>query len=379
MTKSVSELILGLIYFNLFFAMAALPGVAVLPNIFVLLFLLPVIPIYQYIREKTHYMIWIILTHAFIPIVLFNIADYWDIRLITVGFAVLYSFFSISRFKKIPGVISLSFSITSTCIFFVLVIIAVYNNFALLMILYPVLIVISIVLTIIHRIISKADESLSVIRATSAIPVKKITRFNYILAVGTGAAIVVLGLFLFFVLIRPTMSAIYNTLPRLRFEPAPRVYDTDGTAVGGDAFEPPVVLDQPIIERPDRHWLVEMLFQMLFILGTILVIVFFSFVLFVIIRAFLRFLASKGKKISDNTLTGIFEDEKEFIYDRKPIFKKRFHSLHPIRRAFYEKILKYKKEGLKLNPSDTPTELAGKITTEDINELVAEYKNIRYY
>ena len=380
--KTVSELIFGLVFFNLFFGMAALPGYMVLNNnMFLFLLLLPTVPVYQYLRNKITYMAGIILTHMFIPVVLIFIADFWVTRIIIVGFAILYSIFSISRFNKPQGVLTLGISATSTGVFFTLVIIAFNNELALMMLLYPVLIVISIVLTIIHRIISKADESLSNIRASSAGSTKKIIRFNYILAAGTGTAIILLGLFFFFALVRPMMVTIYDNLPILNREANQReiIYDAPALdldldiIMGGGAT--PFL---PGYEEP--HRIVQVFLDFLFIIVVILVIVAFIFILFYLIKAIFGFLSSKNKKTSDTAFSGAFEDEKQFIYDRKPIFsrRKRLKDLHPIRRAFYEKILKYKKKGFKFDPSDTPTELAEKITEEDISELVVEYKNIRY-
>ena len=375
--KTVSELLFGLIYFNLFFGIAALPGVVVLPNIFVLLFLLPIVPVYQYLRGKITYMAGIILTHMFIPVVLFIIADSWLIRIIMVGFALLYSIFSISRLNKPQGVLALSFSATSACIFFALVGIAFYNGLVFLMLLYPVLIVISIILTIVHRIISRTDESLSVIRASSAGNTKKIIRFNYILAIATGVAIVLLALLLFFVIVRPTLTTIYDNLPQLGREARQREPVDNVHEIGADSIAAPGLTFEPA-ER-ETHWLAQLLLHLLFILGIIFFIGVIIFIIFHIVKYIFGFLSLKSQKTSEDiALLGTFEDEKEFIYNRKRIFKKSLRDLHPIRRAFYEKILRYKKKGLKFDPSDTPTELAEKITTEDINELVIEYKNIRY-
>jgi len=78
------------------------------------------------------------------------------------------------------------------------------------------------------------------------------------------------------------------------------------------------------------------------------------------------------------------DDECEFLSDHERTRKKRRYFWQkaepeqPIRKQFRKKIVQHKRRGAPITSADTPSEMAVRITAEDIDALVAQYQEVRY-
>ena len=72
-------------------------------------------------------------------------------------------------------------------------------------------------------------------------------------------------------------------------------------------------------------------------------------------------------------------EEREFILPVLNFKRRKITSpKDPIRKKFRDKIMEHMKRGVWIPASDTPTEMARRITTEDIRHLASEYSKTRY-
>lgn len=228
-----------------------------------------------------------------------------------------------------------------------------------------------IVINMLHMDITLENTS-----SSSSIPVGRIISFNYRLMAGLGVVMVVLTMAIFI-----SIVPIINSIPITPRE----IHHSGEINVQHETRE---WAEQPRLNQalaPFEYeeaetsfiWIIfDILMRIAF---TILSILMVCYAMFIITRWLLKFLKQRKEIINVMSEMDLEEDEREFIFPESAKKIKRKHiNEHPTRRLFRETIQKHIKLGVPIKPSDTPTEIAARITTDNINGLVEEYVQVRY-
>ncbi|MCL1884257.1 MAG: hypothetical protein FWF81_10985 [Defluviitaleaceae bacterium] len=237
------------------------------------------------------------------------------------------------------------------------------------------LLLVSVVLCLVLLHMTQMDTTLDVMQNSSAQPVKRIINFNYKLVAALGVGILVFSLVIYFAVVSPIMNAVVSAIPQLDVLSPPPTVERH--------FTPPQGRYSDLIVPEQRGFFVEPLMP---IMGTLIGIIFsivgvviVSYIIFVIIRAILIRLSNHKRYYDAFFKSSDSEDEKEFIFSSNKKAKiPRSKNENEIRRLFRETISRHIKFGVEIKNSDTPSEMAAKIITEDISELAEKYSPIRY-
>ena len=240
---------------------------------------------------------------------------------------------------------------------------------------YPVLLAIMVTGRILLVRMVKMDRSLDAIHMSYKQPIAKIITFDYKLTIGLIVAIVGVSMVIYLLLISPMSNVILN----MRREAVE--IDFYGRGLQETPRPAPSVHIHELFRLetrpPSPFW--DLLSSVVFGIASIGIIAGVLYGLYRILMFFLRYSSLRNK--SEMAFTDV-EDEREFIRPKASKRRSRIRSvlteLHPIRRLFKETARKHVKMGVPIKQSDTPTDMAGRIQSEDITGLAEEYAQVRY-
>jgi len=250
-------------------------------------------------------------------------------------------------------------------------------------IVYPVLIGIILVGGILYAHITRMDFTLEAVTLDSKQPVKRILRFDYRLMLVLLAVMLGSMFFLRVTVLDRTMAIVYDfRFPEQTFQLRDRtpVYEpAEDGRYWGDG-----ITIQDIGEQRGHGSI-----QFLYILSRLLIPV--GIAMMIVVLAMV--IVGLGSRLFMREGRGIFrerpplsDDEDERIFIVPPQRRTQMEALidavrrpeHPTRRRFRKKILQHKKTGVVFTPADTPSQMANRVTAEDISKLVEEYQAVRY-
>jgi len=240
---------------------------------------------------------------------------------------------------------------------------------------FPIVLMAAVVGRILLIRMIKMDTSLDTMLNTYKQPIGEIARFDYKLMVGLGAAIAVVAVVIYLAFFAPVVGLVMDNLPDVpRFE-----LETEGRSLhdGHGRLEPTPPSGSPFRIGQQRNFWNTMASILFFITGIALTIG-IAYGAYIIIKYIVTRKADKGEPGAE-----IFEfgDTREFILPKSHNRRKRRTAeadLHPIRRLFRDTAKKHIKMGVSIKKSDTPTDIAKRITAEDISNLAEDYAEVRY-
>ena len=241
--------------------------------------------------------------------------------------------------------------------------------------LYPILLTITVLGRILLMRMLKMNMSLDAIETAYKQPIDKIITFDYKLTAGLVVAIPGVAFVIYMLLISPVIELIWQTaVPAIEITP-PEIGERPIGAIPAAAPTEAEAHDLSFRE-PSRAW--RLLTTVFFGVGSIGVI---AGVCYGIFRLVLFILTRSASKYIEQTVETDIEDIREFV---RPASTRRrrlhdvFVELHPIRRLFRDTAKKHIKMGVSIKKSDTPTDMAMRIQSEDISNLADEYAQVRY-
>jgi len=223
----------------------------------------------------------------------------------------------------------------------------------------------------------QADRSLEAILNTSQkvkeSNLRSILSFDYKLTAGLFIFLLALSALVYFTLLSPVIGALQGlapSLPTIDVSPTGSEYYHLGTR----SLTPP---EFPMEDNPPSRLSIVVIMVLTILLGGMFGVA-VLWLLYIISRWLLRFLSRRKTPLAD---AGELPDEKEFIAPisaRSKQAKMQAMQEHPIRKIFRETIVRHKKMGVPIKPTDTPSDMAKRIHSEDITTLTEEYRNVRY-
>ncbi|MCL2361105.1 MAG: hypothetical protein FWC73_04725 [Defluviitaleaceae bacterium] len=230
--------------------------------------------------------------------------------------------------------------------------------------------------TRLHMRMFQVNASLEVITQSSDQHIQNILTFDHKTMLFLGLILVGMILLLNTLIITPLLDVISTFRPNFQVDIAPDEYEHDmiwNMGMEGGMGFPPELMDYvrgPALIWRILEWIV--LYVGMPALGLA--------VLYLILTKIRNlFNLWRLRKNPDSEIRDEFADVKEFI--RKPKAKTRWWNRgkeHKIRRLFRETITRHIKKGAPIIKTDTPDEMTGKITIEDITTLTEEYAIVRY-
>jgi len=332
-----------------------------------------------FLRRISNRMIVSIAVHMVLPAAAFVFLSLTVTNAFWIGVLVLLSLHSLwVQFRKYMD--GAGFAPLCAASFIVIVIWASLAGNTGFVFIYPPLILLVITGRFILFRMQQTTRSLEAILNTSQ-KVKEsnlhsILSFDYKLTAGLFVLLPVLSILVYFVLFSPIVGALQSFAPGL---PDVDFSTTNGAQNPLDFYStsttPPELLTG---DTPPSRLSVVVLMVITILLGSMFAVAMFA-LLYLLSRQLLRFL-SRRKKHYNFAVDSEIIDEKEFIAPQKIQRKKQAEASneHPIRKLFKETIIKHKKMGVPIKPTDTPKDMAKRIHSEDITDLTEAYKNIRY-
>ncbi|MCL1988100.1 MAG: hypothetical protein FWG64_09055 [Firmicutes bacterium] len=377
-------LLYNLVQFALIYGVAILVASLIFDEVSAILYtLLTFVPFifYFYVRTFVKNRILMFVLH-FAPIFLtFLLFSNLMEQVFMVGILAIMTLISIAnRIKNTKIRLDSGFGVFVSVLLTILCFLGVWQGYQFLATVYPILIMIAVLSTILFSRIDRTDSSLEAITQTSTQPIDRILTFdnktNPILLI----ILVVVSLLFWLLLINPLLvqiSYIQFTanpieLPEPDLPEPPPAAENTGMNLG--------LLLGDELAQPHPFW--ELLSALVFFLMQAAALL---FAIFLVIRGIImlyRFTAYNRQNIADTTKI----EEKTFIFSqnasniRLPFLD--FFNLpaDKTRAAFRKKIIHHRKKGVPLTKFDTPKQIAQKIShAEDISQLAADYEKIRYY
>jgi|GEM_PF-1259691 len=242
---------------------------------------------------------------------------------------------------------------------------------------YPPIILFTIIGRLIFTHMLKMDISLDAINLSNTQPVEQIIAFDYKLVAGLTMVMVVVSLALhrwLFIPVFAVFAQLFPGLPSADMLPGGGSRPEHGHASGyvQDAYTRQLL-------REREPWLSDSVTQLFFGLFAIVFAIVALYGVYRFVMFILYFRTSKIK-MGEKPAADI-HDKREFI---RPTKRRRLGRIllqaneHPIRRKFKQTAQRHIKLGVPISKSDTPTDMARRIHTEDIAALVEEYSIVRY-
>jgi len=239
---------------------------------------------------------------------------------------------------------------------------------------YPALLTLAVVGRILLIRMVKMDVSLDTMYNTYNQPINKIMAFDYKLMLGLGAAFAIVAVVLYLAIFAPLSGLLVDNLPN----PPQFELDAEGRGLFRDVRGEPTPPTGEDFRLQGQRSFWNSIGSIFFLITGIAMTIGIIYGAFII----LRYLANRKTAKPELGIESCdLEDEREFILPRNDSRKKRRaveSSLHPIRRLFRDTAKKHIKMGVSIKKSDTPTDIAKRIVTEDINNLANEYAEVRY-
>jgi len=243
---------------------------------------------------------------------------------------------------------------------------------------YPPLVIITAVMRIVVIRMQQMDKSLEAIRLSSEQPVMRIVSFDYKLVAGLIAVIIALTLIIYFAVTGPVLEFIAERVRGIEFaEITPG--EEDPALLEQSPMMPTGADGMDFLDLGDYRVLPAWVNLLTTILFSAIAAATFCFLVFAIIRSIIKRLSERI--ITNELADGTAEDEKEFIF---PQMKKRagkrgkHDNENPVRRLFRETMTAQIKKGVPIREHDTPTDMAARVKSEDLNELAEKYAGVRY-
>jgi len=309
--------------------------------------------------------------HFLIPAATFFVPEDFIIR--ASALAVLIFMLTYSLYGRARGGYSLdlTFGILASMVLIALCFVGVHLGYGFLAVTYPILIVVIILGSEIYSRMTKVDASLEVISRTSAQPVGLILRFDHKMMLVLAVVLILFTLVSRVVLVDPLLEQISRIrLPSFEFTGAP----LPAEPVQADEI-PENPMEFMVEEQREPHLIWHLLE---FIMQLVTALILLSLLIVGLVNAYMLMEYRKRKTLK---LEG--GDEKAFIIPE--LVKKSRRNLRSLpwqenktRRLFRKKIMRYRKMGVPIIQSDTPTQMAKRIEKEDIRDLAADYEKVRY-
>ena len=377
--KAIIELVDNLVHLALFYGLLAVPMYLVNQDPQALLWLvLMVLPLlWNFFLRRVLKKFWFALpAHMVAPtIVVLVVPGLAPQVLWTVAVAILtlYSLGHYFRHQPSSGVWSI---VLCASLFSALSIWAGRGDYWNLAAVYPPLIIIAVIGSVIVMAMMQMDQSLEAAGMSSAQPIKKIIKFNYKLMLGLSGTIFLLALLVFFVFTGPVSRFLSGMFPEVSLI-RPVTEPTYFSMYQG-RWEPLADLTGMLEEREPSAFalLMALILQVVFVapgvIGSAILIC-------LIVRAIFRWLSRRNRFYTQNLYDLGEGDEREFILPSVNTSRRmRRGPENPIRRLFRQTVTRHIKMGVPIRKSFTPTDIATRINTNDITSLVDEYVKVRY-
>jgi len=241
----------------------------------------------------------------------------------------------------------------------------------------PVTVGVVIICYIIFQHIKNLDETLDLITRTTTQPVRSIFLVNNrIIAAFAAIAGAAALLSVFLKLDGAVMMLGKWLLALLRF--IARLLSGKGGAEAPPApAETPAEQQPPMMLPPAdaKPWLIWVILEKIIFAAVIAAGIAgaIALVIYVCVRVYKRFY---GAVKSDDEVEVIPHDN--MAAEAIKALRAFFLPLSGVRRHFYKKIKRHMGKGVPIQPSDTPEDMARKITEEDIGRLTEDYQQVRY-
>jgi len=373
--KLIVQVLDDLTFFALYLGVFATVAFEITSSSMSLLFsILMIIPatINFFLRRLTTNLGKLILLHSIIPIVLVIVLPTQANTFLWVAISLWLALHSvIFAFRKTPTD-TISFIVPAAFILGGLSVMdTMFSGTSIFTVAYPTLLCIAVLGRILLIRMIKMNNSLDAMHLSYKQPIDKIIMFDYKLIAGIVVAVIGISIIIFVLVIAPTSQLIWNNIPN-----APEL----GSWSRGDL--PPA--QTPLTNQTDmpnppvfRFW--NILATVFFgITGVGLVIG----AAYGIYRILLYISSRRYKRDQQESTPTDIQDEREFIRPRVKKQRKKaliaIAELHPIRRLFRDTAKKHVKIGVQIKKSDTPTDIATRIRSEDISTLAEEYAEVRY-
>jgi len=376
----VMDIFLNIIFLVFFYGLLAAPVVMISDGVRVdvLLFIMAVVCSYFFvIRRVIKPVVPMFLAHIIVLAVVWFLAPGAAYVITYFVMTILLMLFSLYQRYRQTGTFSNEFIYFVPIVFIALALLAGYLGHGYVLLPYTILVIIICVGTKLHVRMYQVNASLEVISQNSTQPVTKILAFDYKAMLVLGMIMVGLIIVIFRWIIRPLMEFVSRINPFLGLEldVPPVEFYTFAPPPGGQESEiPPELLAQ--VREPFILW--RILEFVLFYIAVPLAALGLLILLIFKVRDIFRQWRLKSNQ--DSELSEGFEDIKEFIRTPKirGLRRRGSRSEHRIRRLFRETVTRHIKKGVPIQKSDTPMQIARKITTEDIDSLAEEYGAVRY-
>jgi len=373
----MQEIMLDMLYFLVFFGIFAFPMAIVFGSLQAVMYLwLLLIPFFInfVIRRQIAATPIMIIAHIVIPAAVFFFAPGGAIRWVIFVMVTILAIFSLTQRANRKREMEIEIKGASIIIMIILYLFCTNQGFYYMTFIYPVLILLVMIGGTLHTRMIRMDYSLESASNFSAQHIKQIRRFDRKAVLALIAILLAFTAFIRYVFVDNILRALasfWNSLfsditieGELDIIPVPPAPAQDFDVFGylADAREP--------------HPMMEIIMG---IIGTIITImtaaVAVALIIFLAIVIYKR-MGYKAPPVPPG------EDEREFILPTWTMPKRKYRSSIPgdneIRKKFYKTIRYHIKKGVPIEKSDTPHQMAARIKSEDIHELVENYSRTRY-
>jgi len=374
------DALLNFIWLAFFYAVLATPVVLWLDlRVDVLLLMMVIGSCYFFIiRRAIKPVAPMFLAHIIVPVAAWFLAPGMFYMILYIAAAVVLGFFSVyQRYKKFQT-ISSEFLFFAPGALVALALIVGYLGHTHLYPHYGALIIIVAVGGRLHSRMSTMNTSLRAITLSSNQPLEKILRFDYKAMIILTLLLVGLVLLINVLFIRPILEVISGISINFTLEPT----EPGEAMIPQDIFDGGVGGINPLqylantYREPNRFFVIFWQIMM-WAISIVAVAAICILVFFIILTIYRRM---RFKKSGDEDLNEGFEDIKEFIPTPKARswWRRGPRGEHRVRRLFRETVTRHMKKGVPIKCSDTPLQMADRITKEDIGGLAEEYAGVRY-
>jgi len=333
----------------------------------------------NFVLRRVFKNFWVsLIAHICIPLMTVFLVQELHPRIVWTGATVIIALYSLGHYFRREPSSGAGFMVFGGGAIVVLSIVAARMGYWPLLAIYPpLLLFMGIGRTVLSHML-QMDVSLEAVQLSSAQPVERIISFNYKLMLGLGVVMLALTLVVFSVLVEPIMNIIAD---RFHFPWTIHISDVEYTVPPDDRGATQNWSDSLMqFDEETEPTLLAQVMQIIFRVISVLAVV--VFVAVIIILVFTTIMNALNKEhftqpehISDT------EDKREFILPRRVKTtgrRRKPHDEHPVRRLFRETVSRHMKMGVPIDKSDTPTDMVGRIESEDITKLANDYADVRY-
>ena len=356
------------------FAMPAILNYGVQSGVFFLLVVVIFFSMFL-IRRFIKSAVLMFLAHLLIPLVVGLFSIRMPYIVLYLGMTVVMMLFSLYQRHERTMTFTPEFAIFAPIIVVVLAIALGFQGHAYMYTTYAAIVIVVGAGSRLHLRMTKLGQNLDHL-TQGAEPVKKILKFDYKAMLVLGTVLVVMILLVHIVLVRPAVEGLADLLPQ------ELTFDMDSGYIDIYAFTQNIYFDSvgffpwddsgPFFMWVVVEWLALYIVMPIIRLGIAVVI---------LLAIFRIYRAWNKRKWQPSVARGGYTDEKEFITDHSwvtQLLRMTTRNEHKLRRRFREAVLQEIKKGVPIVSSDTPSQMANKILSDDFTALAEEYAQVRY-